>query len=674
QSTAENSTVVSCLPSLLALPLLLPLSTDNPSLLQHHIMTGAANRRRNSILSSCCSGGGTFLGKLLRQKSLTEARSLETPLKRCLTAYQLIFYGIAHMAGAGIYVLAGTVIKTKAGPAASLSFLLCALLSVFTGLCYVEFSTLIPRAGSCYTFTYITLGELPAFLVGWTMISDLVIGMASVAKAFSSTVDAISHQAISNATRTHFGSLPESDYLDPNIDLVGFSLIIALMLLTLTGAAISMSVNMVLSAVQCVCLTLMAGACYVLGSPDNWSAEHGGFFPFGVSGVINGATVAIFAFSGFEAIANAAEECKDPRRSLPVALLTSLGIITLLYFASSLGLSYLSPYSELDAGSPFVVAFQSHGAAWLSYVAAGGTLLATGATKLATIYVMPRLFYALAADGVIFPCFAYVQPRLGVPLVGLVFGGLLSAVLALVFNIHTLANFVSMGVLLSYLMIGVDLFYLRYLLHRWGDHSLRAWACCISPGLANWLCRRSTLTRLFVGYLGVSLLTGVLINYAAPLLTWWALLATVLVGAVNLLMLVCLCAYQPRTVEPGVYEAPLMPLPPLMAFFINAVLIVRLEWLTWVRFLVWSIFGLIMYGAYGYRNSVSAKDTQQSIPLDTADLASPDAAAAASSGLDEIESADAESLCSEDTAPLMMGGRSSAKLTASVSNGNDFRG
>uniref|UniRef100_A0A1I8HAY0 AA_permease_C domain-containing protein n=1 Tax=Macrostomum lignano TaxID=282301 RepID=A0A1I8HAY0_9PLAT len=558
-------------------------------LTKHHIMTGAANRRRNSILSSCCSGGGTFLGKLLRQKSLTEARSLETPLKRCLTAYQLIFYGIAHMAGAGIYVLAGTVIKTKAGPAASLSFLLCALLSVFTGLCYVEFSTLIPRAGSCYTFTYITLGELPAFLVGWTMISDLVIGMASVAKAFSSTVDAISHQAISNATRTHFGSLPESDYLDPNIDLVGFSLIIALMLLTLTGAAISMSVNMVLSAVH-------------------------------------------------------------------------------------LGLSYLSPYSELDAGSPFVVAFQSHGAAWLSYVAAGGTLLATGATKLATIYVMPRLFYALAADGVIFPCFAYVQPRLGVPLVGLVFGGLLSAVLALVFNIHTLANFVSMGVLLSYLMIGVDLFYLRYLLHRWGDHSLRAWACCISPGLANWLCRRSTLTRLFVGYLGVSLLTGVLINYAAPLLTWWALLATVLVGAVNLLMLVCLCAYQPRTVEPGVYEAPLMPLPPLMAFFINAVLIVRLEWLTWVRFLVWSIFGLIMYGAYGYRNSVSAKDTQQSIPLDTADLASPDAAAAASSGLDEIESADAESLCSEDTAPLMMGGRSSAKLTASVSNGNDFRG
>ncbi|PAA74856.1 hypothetical protein BOX15_Mlig017733g3 [Macrostomum lignano] len=556
----------------------------------------------------CGSKLQSFGSKLLRKKSLAEARSLETPLDRCLTVWHLLFYAIAHMAGAGVYVLTGAVVKSNAGPGAFVSYLICGVASLFTGLCYVEFATLVPKAGSCYTYTYLMLGELPAFVVGWTMLSDYIIGMASVAKAFSGTVDALCNHTVSGFFKQHMGTFHHgpSQIFDDTWDMVAVALILSLMLLVVAGANFSLSVNIGLSVLQLLCLATVAVAAFVYGSAANWTAG-GGFFPYGISGVVQGATVAIFAYSGFESVSNAAEECRNPRRDLPIALLSSLGIIAVLYVAACLGISYLEPYYELDVNSPFVSAFSRRGAYWAEGFAAAGTLLATGATKLATMYVIPRMAYALASDGVILKCFANVNERVRVPLPGLFCGTALAAVLAMFFKLEFLADMVSMGILLSYFAVGLDLFVLRYLHFASGDKSkvpLRDWASGRLSSSLPWLGTLPGLKRLLGGFVVACFLCGGAVDYAVPQLTWWSWLLGCITLAAVLVTGGLLCGYQPHEVA-EMYESPLMPLSPLTTIFINAVMIVKMQFYTWLRFLLWIGVGLILYFSYGIRHSTA---------------------------------------------------------------------
>ncbi|PAA88387.1 hypothetical protein BOX15_Mlig005674g2 [Macrostomum lignano] len=546
--------------------------------------------------------------KAIRRKSLTEAQSLDTPLNRCLSVWHLTFFGVAHMAGAGIYVLSGTVIKEYAGPAASLSFTLCAIASLFTGMCYVEFASLVPKAGSSYTYTYCVLGELPAFIVGWTMLLDYILSMATVAKAFSGTVDSLSKQKISNFVSANLGTLPKAwSIFDETWDLLAVGLILVLALLLIGGAKFSMSVNAGLSTAQLLCLLTATVACFVYGSLDNWTAGSG-FFPFGGVGVVEGASIAMFAFSGFESVGSAAEECSNPKRDLPRALLASLSAVSVVYVVACLGLSFLQPYWKLNVAAPFVVAFSGHpGAKWAEVTAAVGTLLATGATKVTGLFVVPRLMYALASDGVIFGAFANVNERVQVPLLGLAFGAVVSSVLALLFRLNFLAEMVSMGTLVSYCFIGVDLFVLRYLhfAELPGDSpvQLRAWAAngilarCV-PGLA----RVRWLRRLFLAFLlgCVWLATTLSVIIKGTQLWRWAFLAPP--GLALIFSGALLTAFKPYDV-PGMYMSPGLPLAPLLAVLINVLLLSRLSIRSWIRFFCWLFLGLLMYILYGVKHS-----------------------------------------------------------------------
>lgn len=390
---------------------------------------------------------------------------MSTPLDRCLTLLPLIFYSVAAMAGGGIYVLTGTLIRKETGAAACMSYLIAAISAAFTGMCYAEFATLIPKAGSVYVYTFLMLGELPAFIIGWTTVSDVIVTIASIAKAFSGTVNLLAHNAVQNWTAEYVGTLSGDTHgvFSKTPDFLALTLIIAMIVITATGAQISMTLNMIVTIAQISCLFIISFGCFIYGSADSWSEKHGGFAPFGFEGVINGATIAVFAFSGFDSIANASEETINPKKTIPKAMLASLLIITALYFMASLGMALLVPKDEINLSSPFVSGFHKHHVTSLMYIAAIGTLLATSAAKISTMYIVPRVFYAIACDGLIFRFFGRVEERTQVPQISLLIGGSIAALLAFFINIQTLAEFTSLGFLFSYFTIGVDIMILRYL-------------------------------------------------------------------------------------------------------------------------------------------------------------------------------------------------------------------
>ncbi|VEL41649.1 unnamed protein product [Protopolystoma xenopodis] len=535
----------------------------------------------------CLSCKGLLL-RLVRRRFLASDTKLHTPLDRCLSLWHLILSGISYMIGAGLYVLTGTLIRDHAGPATCISFLLASISAVFTAMCYAEFSTLVPRSGSSYSYTYLMLGELTAFMIGWTMISDLLFSIAAISKALSGTINWMTSGAIATWQNQTLPHLAKSTMLAPTPDLVAAGFLLILFIITASGTHRSMTFGAVVSVIQLIALTVMAIACFVIGSVKNWT-DFGGFMPFGLAGVLNGSGIAVFAFSGFEAVSNASEEAKNPRRDLPIAMFVSLAVVTFIYLFSSLGLSFLVPKDMIDYSSPFPAGFELAGQTGMMWFAAVATLLATGATKVVSMFVIPRMFYSMASDGLIFKCLSLLEPRTRVPLLGLVVGTLISILLALFFNVETLADFTSIGILFCYFIIGVDLLVLRYIfvdkqhlltassgpgsygseleldLHksekakllddstsRLGLLPIRTFAkplVQLLPSLETNFGFKFILTAFSLALL----IFSIGLNYALKHFVVWSYCLTAIFGAIMLVAFLLLCIYKPK-VYPNCYE------------------------------------------------------------------------------------------------------------------------
>jgi len=364
------------------------------------------------------------------------------------------------MVGAGIYILTGDLIKNKTGPATNLSFLLSGIATIFTGLCYCEFATLIPKAGSCYTYTYVMMGEMAAFIIGWTMIMDVIISLASISKGFSGALNLLANEAIRNFTDKYLPLAKNSSTWDSSVDLIAVLLLLILFLVSLTGTTMSMNINSILAMMELCFLIVIIISCFIYGTKENYEAD-GGYLPFGPASIFKGAGIAIFAYAGFESLANAAEETKEPRKSIPIALLSSLSVIIVLYVLASSGLSYLVPRSQIDPSAPFISGFHKKNKVHLKWVTGVGTLLATGATKITTIYILPKVIYAMAEDGLLFKFLAKLHPKTKVPIYGLIIGVSISMILAMFVKIEILASVTSMGIIISYIFIGIDLLILK---------------------------------------------------------------------------------------------------------------------------------------------------------------------------------------------------------------------
>nr|CAD7410097.1 unnamed protein product [Timema cristinae] len=543
---------------------------------------------------------------------------LETPLNRCLNTFDITLLGIGHMVGAGIYVLTGTVAKDLAGPGIVLSFLLAGLTSLLAALCYAEFGTRIPKAGSAYVYTYISIGEFWAFVIGWNIILEHMIGAASVARAWSGYIDSLLGGAISNITVTHVGELHEQ-LLGRYPDFLAFAACIVYACLLGIGVKGSAIFNSFFTMINLAVMVFVIVMGFYYARPENWTSG-GGFLPFGFSGVIAGAATCFYAFVGFDSIATSSEEAITPTVSIPLATLTSMLVVTIGYILVSAALTLMVPYWSLNVGAALPEAFGSIGLTWAKYVVSVGALCGMTTTLFGSLFSLPRCLYAMAADGLLFSFLGSVNQKTQLPLVNLAISGVSSALLALVFDLEKLVEFMSIGTLLAYTIVSASVIILRYrppspeeaaILAVGGtDDSSQSGAELPSP--QSDIMEFLSAGKLRSSYRWMDMVVGrcepgAAVSGAVLVFTcfsgglcihlhfssqdmqegvWWAVLLTFFFVISLAGCLLIMVAHEQNTTGLR-FKVPLVPFIPALSIFFNVDLMVHLNALTWVRFIIW---------------------------------------------------------------------------------------
>ncbi|VVC89326.1 unnamed protein product [Leptidea sinapis] len=348
-----------------------------------------------------------------------------------------------------------------AGPATALSFLLAGITSTLAALCYAEFGTRIPRAGSAYAYTYVSIGEFWAFIIGWNIILEYMIGAASVARAWSGYLDALLDGAISNATISVTGEMHET-LLSRYPDILAFVICIVASLTLAVGVKTSAYINNGLTILNLLVISLVIFLGFYYADISNWSVKHGGFMPFGLGGVLTGAATCFYAFVGFDSISASSEEAKDPSRSIPTATILSMAVVGIGYILVALALTLMVPYTSINPEAALPAALGAVHADWAKYAVAVGAVCGMTTTLLGSLFSLPRCLYAMSADGLLFGFLSNINNKAQIPISNLIISGLSSAFIALLFDLEKLVEFMSIGTLLAYTIVSAAVIILRY--------------------------------------------------------------------------------------------------------------------------------------------------------------------------------------------------------------------
>jgi len=483
----------------------------------------------------------------------------EHSLKRVLGPVNLVTLGIGAIIGAGIFVLTGTVAANFTGPAIVLSFTLAGVGCVFAGLCYAEFASLIPIAGSAYTYGYATLGEIFAWIIGWDLIIEYAFGAATVASGWSGNLVAL-FQSFDIHVPPQFTAPPGTDLvfyqgrwaalvaIQPVLDRAGVSaaslvhargvldlpayFVIALITTILVlGVRESANFNSAIVFVKVgTVLTFIAVVTgFLMRHPEisaaNWHPfippNLGNFGQFGWSGVARGAGVIFFAYIGFDAVSTAAQEARNPQRDMPIGILGSLIICTILYIALGAALTGVVNYTQLNTAAPVALGIQATGARWGSVVVMLGTFAGLTTTMLVMLMGQSRVFYSMSRDGLLPEWAGRIHPRFRTPWISSIVVGFCVALFASVLPIQVLSQLTSIGTLLAFVIVCAGIWVLRV--------------------------RRPDLPRPF--------------------------------------------------------KTPLVPLVPILGMGISFLLMASLPLSTWLRLIVWLIIGMMIYFTYGRKHS-----------------------------------------------------------------------
>ncbi|TMS14620.1 High affinity cationic amino acid transporter 1 [Larimichthys crocea] len=578
-------------------------------------------------------------GKQLLRVKVVNCNTEESHLSRCLNTFDLVALGVGSTLGAGVYVLAGAVARENSGPAIVLCFLIAALASVLAG-------------------------ELWAFITGWNLILSYIIGTSSVARAWSATFDELLGKRIEYFCREYM-SMKAPGILSEYPDVFAVCIIFTLTGLLAFGVKESAMVNKIFTCINVLVLLFMVVSGLVKGSLKNWQLDPeeilhtnytsnsslnltdilptkerlgaGGFMPFGFTGVLSGAATCFYAFVGFDCIATTGEEVKNPQRAIPIGIVSSLLICFVAYFGVSAALTLMMPYYLLDSNSPLPVAFKYVGWEGAKYAVAVGSLCALSTSLLGSMFPLPRIIFAMARDGLLFSFLSHVSERKS-PVASTVTAGVMSAIMALLFDLKDLVDLMSIGTLLAYTLVAACVLVLRYqpelpsLSYQMANtqeevelsDSISAPSMGILPGIEE---RLSFKTVMFPDNPEPSTLSGFTVNICASVMGTLILLFSVLavqggialwnIIALSVIFMACLLLTfiiwrQPESKTKLSFKVPLLPFVPVISMFVNVYLMMQLDKGTWIRFCIWMVIGLVIYFGYGIHHSAEAAAARSS--------------------------------------------------------------
>lgn len=549
--------------------------------------------------SSSSSYISRFCSSALRTKTLASSSPSDSSIRtlsgdalvRRLGLFDLILIGVGASIGAGIFVVTGTVAR-DAGPGVTISFILAGASCVLNALCYAELASRFPAVvGGAYLYTYTAFNELTAFLVFAQLMLDYHIGAASIARSLASYVVAVLElfpffkenipSWIGHGGEEFLGGALSINILAP-------ILLVLLTIILCRGVGESSAVNcfMTVTKVVIVLFVIIVGAFKV--DVSNWSP----FAPNGFEAILTGATVVFFAYVGFDAVANSAEESKRPQRDLPIAIMGSLLVCVVLYIGVCLVITGMVPYKLLGEDAPLAEAFTSKGLKYVSILISIGAVAGLTTTLLVGLYVQSRLYLGLGRDGLLPSLFARVHPKAHTPVHSQIWVGIVASILAGLFNIHALSHILSVGSLTGYSVVAACVVTLR-----WNDKT----ASQVSTRwTSTW--QEGVIYLLIIAGCGFS--AGLFYRVGA---SFFCLLVAAVIAV---LASIALYSRQVYMNPPG-FSCPGVPIVPAVCIFFNIFLFAQLHYEAWVRFVILSLISIGIYAFYGqyHADPLSSNET-----------------------------------------------------------------
>jgi APA family basic amino acid/polyamine antiporter len=423
---------------------------------------------------------GTLFRTKNVEQSIQDTEEPEHALRKSLSALDLTVFGVGVIIGTGIFVLTGTAARDSAGPAVALSFVVAGVVCALAALCYAEFASAVPVAGSAYTFSYASLGELPAWIIGWDLVLELALGTAVVAVGWSGYIHSLLDNAGWHLPEYLAGRDAASGF---GFDILAAALVLVLTAILVLGMKLSARVTSIVVAIKVavVLIVIVAGAFFIKTAnyhpfiPKAQPVQAGGNLKapliqlmfgwapsdFGVMGIFTAASVVFFAFIGFDVVATAAEETRNPQRDVPRGILGSLIICTTLYVGVSVVVTGMQKYSALSVDAPLADAFKSTGHPWFAGLISFGA--AVGLTTVCMILLLgqARVFFAMSRDGLLPRFFSHTHPRFRTPYRPTILLGVIIAVVAGFTSLSILAELVNIGTLFAFIVVAVSVIILR---------------------------------------------------------------------------------------------------------------------------------------------------------------------------------------------------------------------
>jgi APA family basic amino acid/polyamine antiporter len=402
----------------------------------------------------------TLRAQLTRRKSAAMCMADAAPhaggLKRALGALDLTALGIGAIIGAGIFVLTGVAAAKYAGPGVMLSFVVSGFACAMAALCYAEFAAMMPVAGSAYSYSYATMGELVGWIIGWDLVLEYAVGAAAVAVGWSGYLRVILEGLgihLPDALTHAPGSMPGAI-----INLPALLIVLLISAILYVGISESARLNSIIVAIKLtvVGMVIVVGAFYV--QPHNWSP----LAPFGWSGIMKGAAVIFFAYIGFDAVSTAAEEVINPNRDLPRGILGSLFVCTALYIMVAAVLTGMVPFNHIDVNAPLASAFVRRGLNVVSGTISLGAVAGLTSVLLVLLLGQSRIFYAMSRDGLLPEAFSRVHPRFRTPYIPTVLTGIAVGVTAALLPIEEIAELTNIGTLFAFVLVCLGVWILRH--------------------------------------------------------------------------------------------------------------------------------------------------------------------------------------------------------------------